>query len=58
MNIAKSLRTKSTKGKSLAFLMVIELGYVAGITHKIPVSYTHLDVYKRQRPEALCISPT
>ena len=35
MNIAKSLRTKSTKGKSLAFLMVIELGYVAGITHKI-----------------------
>ena len=35
MNIAKSLRTKSTKGKSLAFLMVVEIGYVAGITHKI-----------------------
>lgn len=35
MNIAKSLRTKSTKEKSLAFLMVVEIGYVAGITHKI-----------------------
>ena len=35
MNIAKSLRMKSTKGKSLSFLLTIELGYVAGITHKI-----------------------
>lgn len=35
MNIAKSLRMKSTKGKSLSFLMTIEIGYVAGIIHKI-----------------------
>lgn len=35
MNIAKSLRTKSTQGKSLPFLLTIAVGYVAGITHKI-----------------------
>lgn len=35
MNIAKSLRTKSTKGKSLAFLLIIEIGYISGIIHKI-----------------------
>ena len=35
MNIAKSLQNKSTKGKSLSFLLTIEVGYVAGITHKI-----------------------
>lgn len=35
MNIAKSLKTKSTKGKSLSFLLTIMAGYVSGITHKI-----------------------
>ena len=35
LNIIKSLRTKSTKGKSVFFLIVILVGYVAGITHKI-----------------------
>ena len=35
MNIAKSLKTKSTKGKSLPFLLTILAGYVSGITHKI-----------------------
>ena len=35
MNIAKSLKTKSTKGKSLSFLLTIMVGYVSGITHKI-----------------------
>ena len=35
MNIAKSLRTKSTKGKSLSFLLIIEVGYIAGMTHKL-----------------------
>ena len=33
-NLAKSIRTKSTKGKSLLFLVLIDLGYVAGITSK------------------------
>ena len=35
MNIAKSLMSKSTKGKSLSFLLTIMVGYVSGITHKI-----------------------
>lgn len=35
VNIAKSLKTKSTKGKSLPFLIMIEIGYVSGIIHKI-----------------------
>ena len=35
MNIAKSLKTKSTKGKSLSFLLTIMVGYVSDITHKI-----------------------
>lgn len=35
LNIIKSLRTKSTQGKSVLFLIVILIGYVAGITHKL-----------------------
>lgn len=35
MNIAKSLKTKSTKGKSLSFLLTIMIGYISGITHKV-----------------------
>ena len=35
MNIMKSLRTKSTKGKSLMFLVLIEFGYVCGIISKL-----------------------
>ena len=33
--IAKSLRSRSTKGKSLMFMLLVELGYVFGIIHKI-----------------------
>ena len=33
-NLLKSIRTKSTKGKSLLFLVLIDLGYTAGITSK------------------------
>ena len=35
VNLAKSIRTRSTKGKSLLFLILIDLGYVAGILSKI-----------------------
>ena len=35
MNVIKSCRTKSAKGKSLSFLCLILLGYVAGITAKL-----------------------
>ena len=33
-NLLKSIKTKSTKGKSLLFLILIDLGYIAGITSK------------------------
>ena len=33
-NLAKSIRSKTTKGKSLLFLVLIDLGYLAGITSK------------------------
>ena len=34
-NLAKSIKSKSTKGKSLLFLVLIDVGYMAGITSKI-----------------------
>ena len=33
-NLMKSIKSKSTKGKSLLFLILIDLGYIAGITSK------------------------
>lgn len=37
-NIAKSIKTKSTKGKSLVFLILIDLGYVASMLSKVIAS--------------------
>ena len=34
LNVIKSLKTKTTKGKSLPFLCLIFFGYIAGITSK------------------------
>ena len=34
-NIRTTLKNKSTKGKSFAFLVLIDFGYVCGITAKI-----------------------
>ncbi len=34
-NIIKTLKSKSTKGKSLLFLILIDLGYICGIIAKI-----------------------
>ena len=34
-SILKSFRSKSTKGKSLVFMVLVELGYVFGIVHKV-----------------------
>ncbi|MBR2929951.1 MAG: hypothetical protein IKC32_01860 [Clostridia bacterium] len=34
MNIMRSYRARTAKGKSLAFLVMIEIGYVAGIISK------------------------
>ena len=35
INIYKSLKTRTAKGKSLLFLVVVFVGYVSGIIHKI-----------------------
>ena len=35
MNVMKSWRARSTKGKSLAFLCLIFVGYIAGIASKL-----------------------
>jgi len=35
VSIIKSWKAKTTKGKSLFFLFIVEFGYIAGITHKI-----------------------
>ncbi len=34
-SIAKSLRSKSTRGKSLIFMVLICFGYIFGIIHKV-----------------------
>ena len=38
-NLMKSIKTKSTKGKSLLFLILIDLGYTAGIASKFFSDY-------------------
>ncbi|MBE6548213.1 MAG: hypothetical protein E7667_04970 [Ruminococcaceae bacterium] len=35
VNVVKSYRARTTKGKSLVFLLLILFGYVAGITSKL-----------------------
>ena len=35
MNVIKSYKARTTKGKSLAFLFLIFFGYIAGITSKL-----------------------
>ena len=35
LNVLKSWRARTTKGKSLAFLCLIFFGYIAGITSKL-----------------------
>ena len=35
VNLRKSIISKSTKGKSLLFLMLIDIGYIAGMLSKI-----------------------
>ena len=34
-SIVKSLRSKSAKGKSLVFMLLVELGYIFGMIHKV-----------------------
>ena len=40
--VAKTLRTKVVKGKSLVFLGLIFIGYIAGILNKITTNFDHV----------------
>ena len=42
-SILKSVRSKSTKGKSLLFMVLIELGYVFGIIHNAFYNYNRVN---------------
>lgn len=47
VSVLKSIKTKSTAGKSLIFLLAILIGYIAGMIHKIlysrdPVFFLYL----------------
>lgn len=35
MNVIKSFKARTTKGKSLAFLLLIVIGYICGIVSKL-----------------------
>ena len=37
-SIARSVRDRSSKGKSLLFLILLELAYICGILHKVLVN--------------------
>ena len=39
LSIYKSLKSQSVEGKSLRFLIVVFIGYVLGVLHKIYYSY-------------------
>ena len=44
MNIMRSYRARTAKGKSLAFLVLISIGYVAGIISKF-MNETYMDEF-------------
>ena len=39
LNVIKSFRARTAKGKSLGFMLLVEVGYVFGIIHKVLYSY-------------------
>ena len=41
-SIYKSYKSKTNKGKSLGFLIVVIIGYICGITHKIFYNYDNV----------------
>lgn len=41
-SIYKSYKSRSINGKSFLFLLIVLLGYIAGILHKLFYSYDHV----------------
>lgn len=39
VSIYKSYKSKKNTGKSLAFLIIVFIGYIAGVIHKIQYNY-------------------
>ncbi|HNS56997.1 MAG TPA: hypothetical protein PKO34_08080 [Smithellaceae bacterium] len=44
-SIYKSYTSRSTKGKSVVFLYIVSLGYMAGVLHKIYYSYDFIIIF-------------
>ena len=44
-SIYKSYTARSTKGKSVVFLYIVSLGYMAGVLHKIYYSYDFIIIF-------------
>ena len=47
VNVVKSYKSRSTKGKSLLFLCLIFFGYIAGITSKL-VNETYMAAFSQK----------
>lgn len=47
MNVMKSYKARTTKGKSLMFLLLILFGYVAGITSKL-INTDYMDQFAQK----------
>ncbi len=45
VSIYKSLKSKTTKGKSVIFLIIIFVGYLSGIIHKILYSFNLVIIF-------------
>lgn len=45
ISIFKTIKSKSTKGKSLFFLVIVFIGYLSGIIHKILYNFDFVIVF-------------
>jgi len=44
-SIYKSYTSRSTKGKSVVFLLIVSVGYMAGVLHKIYYSFDFIIIF-------------
>ena len=45
LSIFKSLKSKTNKGKSIFFLIILFIGYISGIIHKILFSFNFVIIF-------------
>jgi hypothetical protein len=41
-SIYRSYKSQTTAGKSLAFLIIVEIGYISGIIYKLSSNFDHI----------------